>query len=358
MSQLVQRRRTPVKERWILNELRQQIIEGRYPPGSQLPTRDELGRHFKVSPITLQKALSGLIHDGFVYAKTGQGTFVVDEPPHLSRYGLVFPSDPGSDSWNNFFAAMNNEAMAIQRAKPERLSLYFGLENPARYESRDKLIADVQAHRLAGLIFASPPFNFMGTPLLDEPGMARVTTAPYMDLPAVVLDDGSFLEKALDYLASRGRRRIAMVSAHVTGAATAFFESFRTLLPQRQMETRTYWEQAMHPSCPQWAKNVAELLFQNGPATRPDGLIITDDNLVPHATAGLLAAGIRVPDDVDVVAHCNFPWPTPSVVPSKRIGYDARQVMAAFIASIDMQRRGETPPPVTEVAAVTEDEVD
>lgn len=358
MSHLAHRRRTPVKERRILDELRQQIVEGRYPPGSLLPTRDELVRHFRVSPITLQKALSGLIDDGFVYAKTGQGTFVVDEPPHLSRYGLVFPSDPGSDSWNNFFAAMNNEAMAIQRAKPERLSIYFGLEHPARHERRDKLIADVQAHRLAGLIFASPPFNFTGTPLLDEPGMARVATAPYADVPAVVLDTGSLLNKALAYLASRGRRRIAVVSAQVARPADAFFEAFRMLLPQRQMETRTYWEQAVHPSCPRWAKNVVELLFQGGPATRPDGLIIADDNLVPHATAGLLAAGIRVPDEVDVVGHCNFPWPTPSVVPAKRIGYDARQVLAAFIASIDMQRRGETPPPVTEIAAVTDDEVD
>ena len=351
--------RTPVKEIRILNELRRQIVEGRFPPGSQLPKRVELERYFQVSPITLQKALSGLIQDGFVYAKTGKGTFVVDEPPHLSRYGLVFPSEPGmSDTWNNFFAALNNEAMAIQRARPERLSMYFGLEHPARHESRYKLIADVEAHRVAGLIFASPPFNFTGTPLLDEPGMARVTTAPYMDLPAVVLDTGSLLEKALEYLASRGRRRIALVSAHVAGPGMLFFESFRMLLRQRQMETRTYWEQAVHPNCPQWAKNVVELLFQGGPATRPDGLIIADDNLVPHATAGLLAADVRVPDEVDVVAHCNFPWPTPSVVPAKRIGYDARQVLAAFVASIDMQRRGESPPVVTKIAAVTDDEVD
>lgn len=349
--------RTPVKERHILNELRRQIVEGRFPPGSQLPKRDELERHFQVSPITLQKALSGLIQDGFVYAKTGQGTFVVDEPPHLSRYGLVFPSDPGmSDSWSNFYAALNNEAMAVQRAKPDRLSIYFGLEHPARHESRDKLIADVQAHRVAGLIFASPPFNFAGTPLLDEPGMARVSAAPYGNMPSIHLDNDSLLDKALKYLASRGRRRIAILAGH--GAEPPFFESFRAMLSGRQMETRTYWEQGVAPSYPQWGKNVVELLFQSEQAVRPDGLIITDDNVVPHATAGLLAARVRVPDEVDVVGHCNFPWPTPSVVPAKRIGFDARQVLAAFIASIDMQRRGETPPTVTEIPAVMDDEVD
>ena len=349
-------RRAPVKARRILNELRRQIVEGRFPPGSQLPRREDLEAHFHVSPLTLQKALSSLISDGFVYAKTGQGTFVVDEPPHLSRYGLVFPSEPGmTDTWNNFYAAMNNEAMAIQRSKPDRLTMYFGLENPGRHESRDQLIADVEAHRLAGLIFVSPPFNFVGTPLLDAPGMPRVSGAPYREIPSVRLDEASLMDKALRYLASRGRRRIALVSGNVMGPSV--FDSFQTALGAWQMETRPFWQQGVHPDYPQWARNVVELLFQSGQAERPDGLIITDDNLVPHATAGLLAAGMRVPDEVDVVGHCNFPWLTPSVVPAKRIGYDARRVLQVFMALIDMQRRGETPPTVTDIAAVTEDEV-
>ena len=348
-------RRTSVKAGRVLDELRQQIVEGRFPPGSQLPKRGDLESYFQVSPLTLQKAVSGLISDGFIYAKTGQGTFVVDEPPHLSRYGLVFPSEPGmAETWNNFYAAMNNEAMAIQRSKPGRLSMYFGLEDPARYGHRDRLIADVKAQRLAGLIFVSPPFNFVGTPLLDAPGMARASGAPFLDLPSVRLDNTSMMDKTMRYLASRGRRRIAVISGHVAGLSCP---DFRTALGAWQMETRPFWQQAVHPNFPHWAKNVVELLFQPGQAERPDGLIITDDNLVPHATAGLLAAGVRVPEEVDVVGHCNFPWPTPSVVPAKRIGFDARQVLKAFIDLIDIQRRGEVPPAVTDVAAVTDDEM-
>ena len=55
----------------------------------------------------------------------------------------------------------------------------------------------------------------------------------------------------------------------------------------------------------------------HGPAhDRPDALVITDDNLVPAATAGVLAAGRRVPADLEVVAHANFPHVTPSAVPA------------------------------------------
>ena len=35
---------------------------------------------------------------------------------------------------------------------------------------------------------------------------------------------------------------------------------------------------------------------------RPDGLVIWDDNLVDSALSGIVAAGVRVPDEVSVCA--------------------------------------------------------
>ena len=55
---------------------------------------------------------------------------------------------------------------------------------------------------------------------------------------------------------------------------------------------------------------------------RPDGLIVTDDNLLTSASEGLLAAGVRVPEEVSVVALTNFPNLVPSAVPVTRIGFD------------------------------------
>ena len=51
-----------------------------------------------------------------------------------------------------------------------------------------------------------------------------------------------------------------------------------------------------------------------------------DDNLVPDATAGLVAADVRVPYDIEVVAHANLPHSTPSAVPARRIGFNVRQL--------------------------------
>src|SRR5690349_1494491 len=79
------------KHRTISAQIRRQILQGAYPPGGRLPTREQLERRFRASRVTVQKALDRLTRDGFVRANGRQGTFVVDRPPHQSRFALLFP---------------------------------------------------------------------------------------------------------------------------------------------------------------------------------------------------------------------------------------------------------------------------
>jgi DNA-binding LacI/PurR family transcriptional regulator len=87
-----------------------------------------------------------------------------------------------------------------------------------------------------------------------------------------------------------------------------------------------------------WVQATAHLLMHSNQTERPDALLITDDNLIEPVTAGLVAAGVRVPDDLEIVAHCNFPWPAPTHLPITRVGYNVRRLLADCIASIDRQR--------------------
>lgn len=352
------RKRPAVKEIRILEHLRQQIVGGRLTPGMQLPKRTELEREYNVSPLTLQRALQQLIDDGFLYAKTGQGTFVAAHPPHLSRYGLLFPFHPSDRAmWSSYYAAINNEAEAYQREHPNKLAIYYGLELLDRVDERDRLTADVESHRLAGLVFASRPHNFEHTPLLDEPQVARVAVManPGFNIPSISLDGSSFVDKALDYLQSRGRKHVALINNSTMNQN--WFELVRRELGKRDMVTFPYWTHGVQIQAAEWARNLVHLLFQGPRELRPDAVFISDDNLVPQATAGLLAAGVNVPGDVDVVAHANFPWPTQSMTPAKRLGYDAREVLDLCLASIDRQRQGLPVQPVTSVKALFAEEL-
>jgi DNA-binding LacI/PurR family transcriptional regulator len=175
-----------------------------------------------------------------------------------------------------------------------------------------------------------------------------------VDIPCITPDVDSFFEKAVSILQARGCRKIAFLNPDgfesQTGRIIETFES-------RGISTNPCWNQIVHLKLSRTAKNLVQLLMNVAQNERPDGLIIGDDNLVEYATAGLVAAGVSVPEDLQVVAHCNFPWPTPCVVPVQRLGYDAREVMQVAIDYIDAMRGGKTVPQAALIPARFENEI-
>ena len=282
-----------------------------------------------------------------IYAEGRRGTYVTEHPPHLFRYGLCFTGYPSSyPGWTRFWTALANEALKYQSGQPRRIALFHGIDDRSDTDDSRRLLADLNMQRLAGVIFAMHPYVLGGTPFLEAHGIPRVGMMAPGSVPGVGsmdFDSTSFLNKALDYFQAKGRKRIAVLM--VPGLWPTFYEQIARGLAQRGMSTQPYWAQLASPMAPECARNITHLLMQERGGERPDGLFISDDNLVEHATAGLIAAGVRVPDDLDVVAHCNFPWPTPSVLPAKRLGYDARLVLRQCIEYIDRKRAGQ---PVSE----------
>jgi GntR family transcriptional regulator len=64
----------------VVRALKDEIVSGVYPVGSQLPTEEELCERFSVSRYTVREALRRLREDNLVSSRQGAGTTVV--PPH------------------------------------------------------------------------------------------------------------------------------------------------------------------------------------------------------------------------------------------------------------------------------------
>ena len=65
----------------ILRSLKEEIVKGVYPVGSQLPTEEELCARFSVSRYTVREALRRLREDRLVASRRGAGTVVVPPGP-------------------------------------------------------------------------------------------------------------------------------------------------------------------------------------------------------------------------------------------------------------------------------------
>lgn len=349
------------RTRLIVQALRSQIVEGELPPGGQLPTREEFERRFGAGATTVQKALEQLRRDGFVEVNGRQGTYVVQNPPHLTRYAIVFPHLQDSPHWRRFWTALSNEVIQLEASQSRPadvlLPIYYGVNGNQYSPDTDRLIREVQSQQVAGLIFTTSPHLVENTPLLEETGVPRVaimTWGRMTGISAVCHDHWSFGDKAIGYFAARRRRRVAVVSPPLQGS---LYERWAPHLRDHGLTTRSYWMQMVHLDCAEAAENCVHLLVHGPQDERPDALVVADDNLVVHAMRGLQAAGLRVPEDIEVVAHANFPCQVQTAVPVRQLGYDARRIMAACIDSIDRQRAGDTSVTITNIPAYFEDEL-
>jgi GntR family transcriptional regulator of arabinose operon len=60
----------------IINHLRDRLISGDFAPGDSFYSRNELTVEFSVSPVTADKIIAALVHEGYLHRMRGKGTFV------------------------------------------------------------------------------------------------------------------------------------------------------------------------------------------------------------------------------------------------------------------------------------------
>jgi DNA-binding LacI/PurR family transcriptional regulator len=332
----------------VVELLRRRIVQGEFEPNTRLPNQSELVRDLGVSTITIQRALERLSDEGFVTSQPRRGVFVNSNPPHMVDYCLVFPhSLDQMASQNRFLHGLHHTATQLEAATGKRTTIYCGMEYPTDTQEYHQLVSQVVQRRTAGLIFLSSPWAFAQTPLLTTQGVPRVAIMDQSltkSVKNVILEP--YVGAALDWLKARGVKRLGMLVLPQAGERIAAQWTGEARL--RGIEMPPVFVQAVSSDYPNWARRSVELLM-NGPADkRPDGLVISDDNLVPYATAGLAGAGISIP----VVAHGNFPYLTDCLVDAVRFGPDVRQVLQGCIELIDQTRLGKTSPSSLRLPAV------
>ncbi len=333
----------PIINPIILRQIRRRITDGHYPPGTPLPTVDAIAAEHEIDTRSAKAVLTELTAEGFLEPDTDGGLAVAAKPPHLHGIGLVFSSSPKSPDWGHFWTCLVAAAEQLS-SDDHQLRVYYSASHQEGNPQFQNLIRDCSQHRLAGLIFGSAPYYLKQTAPLTQIGLARVTIAskPFTsDIPAVDLEKHAFYDKALSRFAQRGRKRVALILP--SSVPLAHENEFLEAVAGHGLTTADELRQGISLKHPQWAGRTVQLLMTLPAGRRPDCMLITDDNLAPAAIQGVLDAGFSVPDDLDIVAHANFPHVTETPVPVIRLGYDAGDIIRACIAELDRQLAGNPP---------------
>ncbi len=79
----------------VLESLKKDIIDNKYPFQSKLPSETELAKKLKISRTTLRKVLTVLREDGFIESRKGDGSYVCNK--NITRFVPIIISDNNSD---------------------------------------------------------------------------------------------------------------------------------------------------------------------------------------------------------------------------------------------------------------------
>lgn len=359
---------SPASHQDIATQLRRRIVQGKLLPGAQLPTLRTIADTFSASPVTAQRALHQLRREGFIYSSGRLGTFVSARPPHLSRYALVFPVSAQQVRASRFWQSLAEAAAAVESQRPGTFHSAYDIGHHRQSEGFIDLLNRLETGGIAGIIFASNPHMVDGSALLTQPNVARaaIMTDSYdsvPNIPAVYDDIRSFITRALDYIAARGRKRLAIIGTPTP--LTVNYDEMTQMAAKRGIEIRPHWIQVAGIQCLASARHATMLLTHSDLSPRPDSLLVLDDHFVDHVTQGIIATSTRVrpaqgidlpaPDrhthSIDVVALCHYANPPANPLGFAFLGFDADQMLAACVEQIVHQRRGEATTPLTLIPA-------
>jgi GntR family transcriptional regulator len=107
----------------IAAELREQIKDGTYPPGSLLPSRNELAAMYSVSAITARDALAVLSHDGYARAIRGRGHIVSRKRPRLTVPGRMYAAEDLDGTMLDPAMVRLDQADVYQEVAPDNIAL-------------------------------------------------------------------------------------------------------------------------------------------------------------------------------------------------------------------------------------------
>jgi LacI family transcriptional regulator len=336
------------KHRAIYRELKADILAGKYPPGSQLPSETQLVKHYGVSRPTAARALLDLQHDGLLARRAGSGSYARDmgsaAEAGLRMFGLLIPGLGSTE----IFEPICGEIASLARAHESGL-LWGGSTHPLRdtdasREHAEQLCQQFIERKVAGVFFA--PFELTPEPeqanrriadLLRKAGIPVVlldrdfTPFPQRsDFDLVSLDNfaGGYL--LAEHLLKLGCRRLAFVARPLSAATVdTRIAGAREAMARRGLAPETEWVQRGDPSDP---KFVCQLVAKG----RPDAIICANDNTAAVLMQSLEHAGLHVPRDMRVVGFDDVKYATLLSVPLTTIHQPCRDIGAlAFRAMME-----------------------
>lgn len=331
--------------RQIAADLRE-LIRGELAPGSLLPGEHALAARYSVHRMTVRQALDVIAQEGLIRRRQGKGSVVVDSAAIGECAIVVRPQllDQGKFPFYSLACTALVEAVGV--ANPGlTVRLHVGKQTDTGWEfpkTLDLLDPRILPH-LRGVYTFHPLFEIEDRLLsanvpvvgLTEIGQYTVFTAR-----------DALFEEGFAHLKSAGCQTLGVIWAIPAGRD--WREDIRGTWVTRRLDA------GIVDGHPEWVEPYVgeEITERTGydsfmrlwhGASRPEGVLVTDDIMCRGVLRAALHLGIELPRDLKLITYANRGIELPYHKPVTRIEYDPVELVRRAVKLMGQLQEGKKP---------------
>jgi len=284
----------------VADDIASKIDTGDWAPGQKLPSEHDLCARYRVSQITVRRALRELAHLGRVYSHHGVGWFVRKTAASTDLSDKVILALPELNWINSILVHRLVEELGAAGISLQLVFTRRGAEGEARALGEDSargasailvIVDDEEEQQTEHYARLAEEMDSTVLFLLREP--------PGLEVPAVVLDEQACVERTTRHLLSLGHRRLAYVGddPQSIGGSQRYW-GFASTIWEHGLELPLDWVFASRLTTEAGAESFKHVF---GPSHRPTAIVCGSDGQAAHAMQLLLDLGVQCPEEVAVV---------------------------------------------------------
>ncbi|WP_051716517.1 LacI family DNA-binding transcriptional regulator [Streptomyces sp. NRRL F-5727] len=332
-----------LKFRRLADRLRREIADGVWPPGSRLPTEQELARASAASVSTVRRAVDDLVAEELVVRRQGSGTYVLapeSRPSSAARIGVIVP-----DTAFYYPRVLKGIEEEVTAAGARLAIVCSGYDRTRELRALEEMLDS----GVDGLLLVP---TLLG---LDHPE-AYLRRLAALRVPAVLIErrggtPGDTTENvcthheaggydAVHHLARLGHRAVGLVLRAPSPTAEPVTTGFRQAVHELGCHAVEF-----SAALQEWSPAAADRCLARLRAAGATAALCFGDRQAALLAAAARRAGLAVPDDLALVAYDDeiadlAEIPLTAVAPPKhQLGRTAAELLLHRLAHPDRPRR-------------------
>jgi len=333
-----------LKYQQLADHFRKRIEAGKLHAGEQLPSQQAIQHQFSTSQATVERAYTLLEEEGIIERRWRKGVFVKQRPVQALTGNIGVIGSPSFEQVGSLYSTQIMEGIMAGAAAESCHALILG--NDLTLNSGDCRKVDgiliVNVENMKPLL-AKIPKGMPCVSLLNDTAQ----------ISCVKADNEGGARQAVEYLISRGHRRIAFLKNNNWSIPVARQKGYEAALRDAGIRPQRSWVRSnnltghLSPGDHRLAsyEQIRDWVKEDWRATGCTALLAQNDHLALGAIRAFTEAGIHVPDEVSIIGFdgtelCDYfpPRLTSVKIPLTAIGNNAVKVLLQHLRDASKPR--------------------